>query len=500
MSARPSAATAVLVTLLALLVVTATSPSRGHHRGQALRVATYNIWNVMFNWDVRKHHIAAMIRAADVDAVAFQEVRADRDEKRTQLLELKALLPSYRWHAYHPVQKVIPHKGAPLGWEMEGLGVLSRYPITATSLQPLTHQSPKDKNQRTVLHASLRISPGLNVSIAVVHLSYDRWQQCVNVAEIMKHVRGTKPKHSIILGDFNTYTDYPWPLEGLLQGYFSTTNKCPKYAARKNPTLEAELVSYTDAWGEVNPNKNGFTFSNMPQPGFQSRPDRILFSSKSWRVNSCHLLGHGEEYAKMLTLRITWNRLTTLLSAAENAFYPTTTPRGCLHDCGPHGSCRCGICVSGGDKNRCEIPNCPECSADVFRNYLIIKVLFIILVVQFLVSLVLFVLQCRARRKQALSSGSSSLIFSCCSFGNRYSATPKVPRSRLCMVHLLRFIWPLLYMRPSYQLFICSVCCVLLFVLCFHLFEDALRVIYAVLPEELNPSDHLMVVATAEAL
>ncbi|XP_022103918.1 uncharacterized protein LOC110986391 isoform X2 [Acanthaster planci] len=502
MPARPGHITAaVVVTLLALLLVAPTSSTRDRHqRRHTLRVATYNIWNVMFNWEVRKHHIAALIHAADVDVVGFQEVRADRDEQRTQLSELKALLPLYKWHVYLPVQKVIPFKGAPAGWELEGLGILSRHPITATNPQPLTHQSPKDKNQRTVLHASLHLHSGLNVSLAVAHLSYDRWQQCVNVAEIMKHVRA-RPRNSIIIGDFNTYADYPWPLGGLLHGYFSTSNKCPKYAAQKNPTLEADLVSYTDAWAEVNPNKNGYTFSNMPQPGFQSRPDRILFS-KSWRVHSCWLVGRGEEYASSYTLHITWTRLLALLAAAEDAFYSASRSRSCLHDCGPHGSCRCGVCVAGGDKNRCETPNCPECSADVYRNYLIVKALFLCIAGQFLVSLVLFVLQWRTRWKHVLvraPSSRCSSVRSWCSLSDRQSASPKVPHSRLSILRLLRFVWPVLSLRPVYQLFVCCLCCVLLFILCLHLFEESLRVVYAILPEELNPSDHLMVVATAVA-
>ena len=27
----------------------------------SITVGTYNLWNVMFNWDVRKHHIAEMV-------------------------------------------------------------------------------------------------------------------------------------------------------------------------------------------------------------------------------------------------------------------------------------------------------------------------------------------------------------------------------------------------------------------------------------------------------
>ena len=38
-----------------------------------LKVATYNLWNIMFNWNIRKHYIADMVcMVIGIDAVYKQ--------------------------------------------------------------------------------------------------------------------------------------------------------------------------------------------------------------------------------------------------------------------------------------------------------------------------------------------------------------------------------------------------------------------------------------------
>ncbi|XP_072050505.1 uncharacterized protein [Amphiura filiformis] len=353
----------------------------------SIKVGTYNLWNVMFNWNIRKYYIAELIQELDLDVIAFQEVRSDNDGQRTQLTDLQELLPAYQWTAYKPIQKVILPKRAPKGWEWEGLGLLSRHRIVNTFHQALSHQSRQDANERMVLHAMVNLG-NIHANFSVVHLSYDKWQQCVNVAEIMRYLRETKPKYSILLGDFNTYITYEWPLEGLLRGYFSAQNKCPKVAFRQNPTLEAEVFSYADAWMALNPHRLGFTFSNMPEPGFESRPDRILASSRYLKVTSCLLHGLGDSYENKYTSQVKWTRLWRVLEAAKATYYGTKENTGCYHDCGPHGSCRCSVCVAGGNKKACMPPKCPECSSDIYFYYLLAKALLICFIVQLMISIV----------------------------------------------------------------------------------------------------------------
>lgn len=87
--------------------------------------ATYNIWNTMFGWEVRRLHIAEMLAAARPDFVALQEVRQGyvslkRDKEVDQAAELAALMGTdYRWRSYNAVREVLPGL-------REGIALLSR--------------------------------------------------------------------------------------------------------------------------------------------------------------------------------------------------------------------------------------------------------------------------------------------------------------------------------------------------------------------------------------
>jgi hypothetical protein len=47
----------------------------------------------MFNWEVRQFALAEMIRMANVDVVALQEVRVSADGTFSQMRDLQRLLP-----------------------------------------------------------------------------------------------------------------------------------------------------------------------------------------------------------------------------------------------------------------------------------------------------------------------------------------------------------------------------------------------------------------------
>ncbi|XP_033124872.1 uncharacterized protein LOC117123130 isoform X2 [Anneissia japonica] len=231
-------------------------------KASVITIATYNLWNVMFNWDVRKQYIARKLSQFSFDVAAFQEVRSHRRSSWSQLHELQELLPSYKWLLYQSVQEVIPPKyGAPSGWEMEGLGILSRLPITHHALQSLVQDSRLDKNKRVVLHANVSLSGGKSFNVSVVHLSSDRRQQCSNVAQILNHLKDHTTACSVILGDFNTYNDYEWPMLALQEGKISSINKC--YISLQQYASLEKVQSYVDVWKQANPAKQGYTFSNM---------------------------------------------------------------------------------------------------------------------------------------------------------------------------------------------------------------------------------------------
>ena len=50
----------------------------------------------------------------------------------------------------------------------------------------------------------------------------------------------------------------------------------------------------------------------------------------------------------------------------------------CHLDCGPRGSCRCGVCVGGGDALNCDLHNCTECTA---AHYNIILFMYYFLII-----------------------------------------------------------------------------------------------------------------------
>ena len=58
---------AALVLLVLLLVVRFPNPDAvlPHRDGPAVRVATYNVWNVMFQWRTRAAYIAEQVRAVE---------------------------------------------------------------------------------------------------------------------------------------------------------------------------------------------------------------------------------------------------------------------------------------------------------------------------------------------------------------------------------------------------------------------------------------------------
>ena len=70
-----------------------------------------------------------------------------------------------------------------------GIGLLSKLPITKSTVQTLTYHTGPDTNHRVVLHADIQVADFV-VHVAVLHLSYDRLQQCANVAEVLKYLHG----------------------------------------------------------------------------------------------------------------------------------------------------------------------------------------------------------------------------------------------------------------------------------------------------------------------
>ena len=66
----------------------------------------------------------------------------------------------------------------------------------------------------------------------------------------------------IILGDFNAYTDFEWPVSLLLE--HDMESKCSNYIK----AMGVRQHFFLDAWKILYPNKPGLTFSNMVDLSF----------------------------------------------------------------------------------------------------------------------------------------------------------------------------------------------------------------------------------------
>lgn len=160
------------------------------------------------------------------------------------------------------------------------------------------------------------------------------------------------------------------------------------------------------------------------------------------------------------------------------------TGRACVHDCGPHASCRCGLCVSGGDDNTCLLPNCGECHSRMF-TYL--QVFAVALVVSFFsfIAAALRVLRSMNNRSHQNCMNLNICEWFCLCDANLF--WPSRHRRTICGWGRIP---PMIHLAVSLLL--------LGFVLewMWFVFGDLINDIYAIIPEELYPSDHLVLSAT----
>lgn len=156
-----------------------------------LRVASYNIRHgADVNMDMKV--LADDITGLNIDVVGLQEI--DQNAKRSGYIDTMKLLSEATGMEYYAFAK-----GVPLGSGEYGTGILSRWPIVAFEVTPLTSD---DHEQRSIGHAILDVN-GTYVHFFNTHLSYEskttRTKQYAQVAELLP-----KGEPWILTGDFNT--------------------------------------------------------------------------------------------------------------------------------------------------------------------------------------------------------------------------------------------------------------------------------------------------------
>ena len=73
-----------------------------------------------------------------------------------------------------------------------GVAILSKYPIKFNRTIHLTRTLRRDSNDRVCLHAQVELPSAQLIDVIAVHLSYDRLEQCNNVAQLQRYIAGEK--------------------------------------------------------------------------------------------------------------------------------------------------------------------------------------------------------------------------------------------------------------------------------------------------------------------
>lgn len=226
----------------------------------------------------------------------------------------------------------------------------------------------------------------------------------------------------------------------------------------------------------------------QPIPGLESRPDRILLSD-TFSVESTSLHGDGSVYKERFFYHIIYRRLEDVIGTMLDSYHGRQG-RSCWHDCGPHASCRCGVCVAVGDQEACLLPECAECSGSQFVGVLIIIGLFIALVAHLIYSLLQVLHTMNSETRQTISN---CLGIHCCLL-NQALYTNSRPYQRRHSA--IRKILPCARLPPMVLLISSVLCIMFLFEATILIFDGVVQDVYNVLPEEMYPSDHLMLITT----
>ena len=203
-----------------------------------LSVATYNLWNVNEPWEARLKAVAALVESLKPDVLALQEVRVvwpgDGAAAVNMLDHLASMLPAPYNKQDHRFYAKVMDMAAEEGRE-EGLGFISRFPLLDSQLHWLRpHTSVERFKGRGVLRVKIdaggRVGP---VQVYNTHFGIDDVEQCHSVLDLLDIIqstadnaagakaradaRGNGGSPQIVVGDFNAYHDFQWPMDWLLR-------------------------------------------------------------------------------------------------------------------------------------------------------------------------------------------------------------------------------------------------------------------------------------------
>ncbi len=245
--------------MAALAAFMVTWPVDGHSRTGVLEFVTFNTWNVNEPYAARIQHAIAMLEREAPDVVALQEVYLEGDgvPQRADVTLADALHMDRVAHA----AATVPFGP---GQALEGLALLSRYPIVSSTYVNLP--TPNGGNGRIVLEATLSTPFGL-VDCYVTHLSTNASERDAQAQALLAFVESIPHQQPpVILGDLNAV---PTSLAVLfLTGTISAGG------------VRGTLV---DGWPLLHPGDPGPTFATANAPGerLDRRFDYILLGRGS---------------------------------------------------------------------------------------------------------------------------------------------------------------------------------------------------------------------------
>jgi endonuclease/exonuclease/phosphatase family metal-dependent hydrolase len=202
-----------------------------------LRVATLNLWGENGPHARRLELVAEELGRLNVDVLALQEVREVPGRLPNQA---DTLANRFGFHAAFA-------RATEWGGGVEGLGIVSRFPIRQTASARLPHAT--ETEGRIVLSACLDTPRG-RLWLHTTHLSYrlhegrEREEQVVAVDGQVTARAAETDLPQIVAGDFNTAPDgdeIRW--------------------LRGETTLGGRRVFYQDAWAAVHPGDRGVTWA-----------------------------------------------------------------------------------------------------------------------------------------------------------------------------------------------------------------------------------------------
>ena len=204
----------------------------------ALRFVTLNLWGENGPHQRRLELVGAELERLEPDVVALQEVREAPGKVPNQAAALAARL-GYT-HAFAPSTE--------WGGGVEGLGIVSRFPVLRTAHRRLPHAT--DVEGRIVLSAELGRPEG-SFWVHTAHLSYrqhegrQREDQVMAIDEEVAARAPATDAPQVVMGDFNTV-----PESDEIRWLCGLT------------TLGGRRVFYQDAWATVSGGAPGITWAS----------------------------------------------------------------------------------------------------------------------------------------------------------------------------------------------------------------------------------------------